>query len=1727
MLTLNIIANFRPVGPINQLIDAQSNKHKQLFSLQLSAGYSGDLPTAEDDFRSLATSTLPWHLLGTFKEGHNPKISVCALRKMGENYESKYIEGELASYSNEGPISEDSPIHTFAREFERAHIVGKTADELNIQWTEPSTNSVNNDDDDADFSSEKVELSSLAMYGSTLPPPLTGRLRWTLYFFVDLGDDFFSGGDSHQLVAAPDIIFAPPDEQGEGQPTSATHAPRKDGITWVTGSLVHAQWDYEVTLGTENTAVRCSTVPVTLPIAGTHHGKATDEFSIDLNDFWSHGLSFREQSESLDTLEQKLESALDLSNAIFTHVQQASSLINNSFDFMITSLFIDAYPFPDIGEDVDDFKVIDDVPDRSPLPKEEGMLSRDKQRTDQIRWFLNNVYQGRVEETQACIKDVYIALRFTYGKWRNRNVIFNHSFTRQLCSAIGGLDIRDPENDEEYSEKYKSQLKNMVKDFLGDKNKRYLLLGTQIKNAVEEFLDVFKKDLYSDWPYPQEVTESAYQKLIGRLEHFRSALDKLSSLQLQDAASNYRVHFQRQQMLRRVRQCLRRINTTGSNTYRTALENQMLEDGEWLSQLVDGKPLPENISRVIQRFTGDYWRDSEGSQDKLENTLPRGLLIQYGLPTSVSEGEKLLPEEKIRELSGVGLLIRREGEQGWRVANVGRLTIPKAPPGVDEQEWFSKRFQDGNQDDYDIQDLVEEPVIIPLRIAFQSSVNRPQLQYLGAPIGIDDSLASANRGYTAKTILPNSNESHKGLYEGASLFAYRAWQGSEDRLRPPALVYGETYESCIYATGTSGGLPLEMSLELEACVFKPNKLVSLIPPDANTIAKTTYLRKVSVGPVAISKHLKEEKANWHSENEEPLALSLINKYLSSPTVSANTSEINDGAKRTTPSLMLSVGEKYPGFPAEINFDIGIPQIAVEVFNTWSLPRFGPTYDAAQAKAKLELVKAVYTKDLINRNVDVAKNVHKKVLGVNDPAVLGIGMRVFWFDEKTKTFQLETNVGPNGDGKQTMLIANEQSNDFFRRNIPVSIKVVQHNDRSSIQTEANSFTVTVPDNAVGFIEFHPLLSRAGLKRFDAAVIADLLSEHRKEDFEPYEHGSNHFGPLWFEHDTEPDESLFFLPGNMVAFETVVDTLPSEKQLFDSYSLVRRGQTIANYFDPQAVEPGSSKYELHPFRYVKRFEILRQHWVWRSRPFAGKSPDDNTYITDEFGTPPKPLWGKDIDHAADESTKQWESIVELSDSMIGKTIHHGLWPLESLDTAWTTDVNNKILLHLDKRQDQTPSAYHRYALGVSSRYEQALKYRSNSRTFSHEAPSDKEKDAGDWRRIFMPHRGNRPNPPSILAVLPLTKGMPGGLPVDHEIGNAAPVLVVVDHIPFKEFGMTERLQATLVPDVVDGEQVDKPPVTDESSEFDQETELSPLRVGPLGDVYLPPNQDDPYWGTSQTRDVQLKIWGPFAYTFDQTAESALPSCAAYLVYPPKDAGPHWIASVSFQRVIAEYEPTNDGFHFPEEFISASSGVKQLYFKASSTVDTEQDRDKGRDRTITNNDILIQNESLEISESFFEKIPPLSPSNAGPVFFDIPDRRGQDPFLSHRYFFLICEAFYDTAANETVDVPIALYGISPDKQTFLIGAPDFNIAQSHSCRILEVRTHRRSRWGDWEFDNAKWDDGSPIQFVDFWRYLLPFREDQTEQLNKVQAVDLPDARGVIERIFDPFSIEVRSGD
>ncbi|HYF85015.1 hypothetical protein [Azospirillum sp.] len=1081
--------------------------------------------------------------------------------------------------------------------------------------------------------------------------------------------------------------------------------------------------------------------------------------------------------------------------------------------------------------------------------------------------------------------------------------------------------------------------------------------------------------------------------------------------------------------------------------------------------------------------------------------LPRGIRILLGEPQA-EETLDAAPEEALRQLAGVGLAVRRgrAGQAGthwgeWRIVTSGSLwTADDEAGGKVQATRLAGR------------------VVVPYRLAHIGGVTRPEMVYRGSLLGIDDPLAAAVATYRLSEAGPSGiGDGH--LTDGHQLIHYREPEpkarGLFDAMRAPALRYGDVYQLAVFGIGSAGGLPPEIA---DADTpFEPAPATGWSPPPS-AVAEDTYRRTVAVGPISFNPETPADAEFWP---KPPAGVSPRLHEILRDTPAAGVGAAGD----RPPLAFLTPGtaEYDQKLKSSFRFHIMAPGIDPQTLREWCTPPL-PTNAEEQrtaAAAVERLAQALIQHFDTLSTVETAPSAPLWRLAgdsiplLAEPAVVAIGVRAWLWNESMGDF-VEEVAGAlfpltYRPGSAADLLS------FTANPVPAEVRCDPDAMAAlSVRIEqGTTLSIVVAPGRIARIECHALLRADDMPRFtDKARRALGVLEDPGEVLRGWR-----------------AQGYAVLPGSTFAVETARVVTVDAHTLWKALTVEERGDFIelsvartykkGPLFGPDAAET---------LALFSRFEIEVERWVWRGQPVI-VPPLMGRTIGGTFGEPPTDAYrlrgdGKPMPQEERDSSPDillWEAVAAIGGRFLGRPTIAGPWP------HGANRGSGPVVLALDPQENFRGRSYRRYALRLESRYSGALKNPAAG-------VSGMERALGleRWRRIVTSHRAGRPQPPKILAILPLTRGFEEfPAKARKNLAAAAPQLVIVDEIPYREHGIGDALLATVTED-----RVNMVPGAPSSGD-------APWMVGPAPDSYwsadnVGPLDPSTIFARQSGAPPELRIMGPFGHTFDTADVDPGINAASYVVLPPDGIGPRWFAAVAFSRAVRTcVADTQSGeFRYEPEVgkISEPTAPMQLFFTGDAFALAPGNT--GGSGSLAPPRLTVAKRRIDYDPAAFFV---LHPTASAEGLARIP--AGKDPAAAtHRYFLLLTQVVADQT-GEPFDARVSIEG-KPERALAIFrvdpathGAETVDPIDGLDAltplrgRLLEVELNGRYTIKAHAVENPLLQ-AQPPGMREFWRALFPGGDqDKKGQLLEAKQLTLPDAHGTVRRVSAFFPIVTKA--
>ncbi|GFE87966.1 hypothetical protein [Steroidobacter agaridevorans] len=846
-----------------------------------------------------------------------------------------------------------------------------------------------------------------------------------------------------------------------------------------------------------------------------------------------------------------------------------------------------------------------------------------------------------------------------------------------------------------------------------------------------------------------------------------------------------------------------------------------------------------------------------------EEQPPKPLLPGEKIDFSVgNKAQRLVHEDHDDVISGdaalvaeVGVLVRRSRvdkalkDIPWQLLTAGVPVLDKL--GVlSRRPWGAEKGEPT---------LPHPDLAIPcgLTAAFVEGLLRQDYEYGGTALIAGSALNFVHRQSAAEEQLLDANASRLAPLSFQSTIVLRDASPPVDiayTLAPP-LRYGDLYEFAAFVIDRVGGLPTELSVANAPWQFDRAKLAATL--SAPGAQKIEFKRRVPVGEINVMPGKRGvdngRKASWPAM---PSSVSLrVRDWLVR----------NDGAEGTATVLFGTT--KMHGVQRAYSFSVEPPRLDEHTLLRWVMPKRGSADEQNEAeRLRKELARIFKDRDALLSAAEADLDSDAGQLQAielaagllpHDPAVAGIAARVIYVDDKD---------AQTSSPWRLLGLTPESAGSFICQPLQIQCYASDHGP-----LPPKDLDVAIPEGWFACIELRPAVDKS---TFDERMDADAL----KGLYEPA---------------VIAGKSLVLFGATRIALEHATARLPDAKSLYDAIGLT---------LDPQgAVQVKMDASKLADWKFVDRYTLMRDRWVWRNLPL--RDPDAPLPGAGEPLAPQLPAALADpAIRDSDIWVLRFDALASIDRGFVDRGQVSGSAP-----RVETLAAGGAVLIHTDTRDAVTAADYLRFGLTVHSRYAGVLPVSEASRDAISDGDPDYEARTGKrWRRIVADFRGD-PNDIKalkVLSVLPLTKqprlDPRTGKPTAPDASKATPFLVVLDESWYREYGQGECLQARIVletREIGEGEAGDK--------------KDRPFRAGPIPDHWVSPANSGelPYYGGKKSTDeiekqkpsYLLDCYGPFGFSFDRSGNEALATATAFVVYVPKDVGPYWSVFVQFRRLL----------------------------------------------------------------------------------------------------------------------------------------------------------------------------------------------------------------------------------
>ncbi len=1044
----------------------------------------------------------------------------------------------------------------------------------------------------------------------------------------------------------------------------------------------------------------------------------------------------------------------------------------------------------------------------------------------------------------------------------------------------------------------------------------------------------------------------------------------------------------------------------------------------------------------------------------------------------------------LNEVTGHSLLVRRHdtesdlGQAPWRIVSGGVAAFGQSnqlfePDDTDaDKTWLSELLP-----------IAEENV-------FQNGVLRADRGYDGQLRHIQQPLELAYSQVGESTAVP-ALDAPPYSYQGLGHY-----KGSSDEVgemskvvKSPPFRFGDWYQFAATMVDAAGGIAPQIAVYNEPWRLDPAKVgkTDSLPGNSKPVP---FRRQQPVGEINLLPG-EDGQQDWPMTPH-----GVVTRAREWERAHRTSSGSQGPGNENVPEVLLWDGDEFKPGPDGQKRPVAVtllepPSIDEFTLRRWVTPRVSATPDEKKA------VREKLREALTNLYAFRGKDSFDPRSMVHDPAISAIGIRFQIFD-----------LAGNQTTKQLVLDFLDSAIPYRRK--PIQLNFVADTNSTIEKIEAELEAISSADTSI------PLSLPPG---WFASI--DVWSLVKSADF------NERFGPSVLFSNVLEDADYPGM-GDFVAFgssrmlaEVASDQLPTAEALHSGLLLEQDGDNVRISWH------GADDESLQT---VHKFTLTRDRWAWRNRPvlledLQQASPAEKRRLA-ASGLPGDAFMTDQDDRDASIPLKDWEKLADLDRGFVDRGEFTNSWPRVSPGPKKASGgCSNDTTLLLDNCDGVTAGDYLRFGLVIESRYAPILN--QPTRTAERPQPFDKQ------RRLVMPFRarGAKPKPPKILSVIPLTRSLESDPLRDglgHQIPDGpTPFLVVVDETWFREYGTGERLEARLVLENLDiGED-------EQASDY----EGRPYRTGPLPDHWLAHEKFQNYYrGHRRDSDqdagdpIRLDAFGPFGYSLDTTADEALANASAFVLYPPKDVGPHFASFVQFRRVLDQQSDIIESE--PSDIYALYTLPNERRLAAASSEDARLALSP------ENDEYRVDLQGVRLS------LDPLDEWMSDDDDFD--DNRARTA-STYRYFMLLSESVTAAGEGRNVERPVAVMRLmeeSDGADTLLTARPlkgvdlekqvvvDSRDSTEYFARILEVRVNGIYPNGLSRLDHKTIREDSEgariveeISQREFWDQLLTphhvhRNSDQEAGDNQKRVADKKaahDAGGMIRRVSPRISTQL----
>ncbi|HTV01820.1 MAG TPA: hypothetical protein VMF13_14830 [Luteitalea sp.] len=467
-----------------------------------------------------------------------------------------------------------------------------------------------------------------------------------------------------------------------------------------------------------------------------------------------------------------------------------------------------------------------------------------------------------------------------------------------------------------------------------------------------------------------------------------------------------------------------------------SVESQLLAFGR---NLWDGGP--ESWTMLLRDAAR---RQKEGARSEPFDVTSDGLTIQVDRIQSVAMSADDDRQDYLRQITGVGVLMRRPGGP-WRTLNVATLEVLR--PGPDGTLSYAP--------------VDDEPFVVPVRTSYGRDLRQGFISYVNQPLVARSPWA----GLTPSRVMQPGAPADTTL----GFVRYESAYGPPPAWQLERLVYGEAYDVAVFYVGNGGALPVELARDDGNGGKLPWAFA--LPAASATLPGTTrltYLRRCPIGAVRIE----PDAVRGYGPLPPPLP----------DRVHPIAAVLEDDPERPAPVLVL-LPSNTSGWNTSVarntfGFTLRPPALDVKVWDRWVLNT--PNDADAERRSRDRRRTVLGEVHTLRFELDTGR-VSGADASVDDPAVVGfeIAMEQVWPGHATGPSVRVTFAAATGEG-----LRGEQ-----RPGVPIVVSSAGIGT-PEIGGDASGCRIRVPDGEVWRVHLAPIVDPSSGARFDPAVRAKL-------------------------------------------------------------------------------------------------------------------------------------------------------------------------------------------------------------------------------------------------------------------------------------------------------------------------------------------------------------------------------------------------------------------------------------------------------------------------------------------------------------------------------------------------------------------------------------------------------------------------------------------------------------